>query len=275
MRNRRTSLSEPGSQDNQEALATNNREVFERPDVVEEHAQDTALRAAERTILDRYRADYFGKRVLDLGVGGGRTAPVLAPNVARYVGVDFSKRMVAKCQMRFPNWDFRWGDARDLSMFDAASFDFVLFSYNGLDYVGDEDRRRVLGEVRRVLDRDGIFAFSSHNLDASADAAWRWRVVLRPRPPAELARTLRRAGRSIRNRLYNAGRQIRTERYAVLNDRAYQFGALTYYIGPAAQLDQLRQAGFTDTVDVLGDDGLPLSLSAKREFLHYVARKAP
>lgn len=260
MRRRRDSRAEPGSRDNQAAVAASNRRVFERPDVVEEHIRDTTLRAAERTILDRYRADYVGKRVLDLGVGGGRTAPALAPSAARYVGIDFSTRMAAHCQRRFPEWDFRWGDARDLSMFGAESFDFVLFSYNGLDYVGDEDRKRVLGEVLRVLSKGGSFTFSSHNLDAFTDATWRWRVVLRPRPPAELARAVRGAGRSVRNRLHNARKQIRTDRYAILNDRAYHFGALTYYIGAAAQIDQLREAGFTGPVEVLGDDGLPLVL---------------
>jgi SAM-dependent methyltransferase len=274
MRGRRARRSELRPREGQAAIAVDNRGVFERPDVVEDYIRDTALRAAERVILDRHRADYVGKRVLDLGVGAGRTAPSLAPNAARYVGVDFSERMVAACRMRFPEWDFQWGDARDLAVFGTGSFDFVLFFFNGLDYVGDEDRQRVLAEVLRVLDRGGVFAFSSHNLEASAGATWRWRVVLRPRPPAELARALRRAGRSIRNRLRNAGRQIRTDRYAILNDPAHQFGLQTYYIGAAAQIDQLRRAGFTGPVDVLGDDGLPLLSSTSREFLYYVVRKA-
>jgi ubiquinone/menaquinone biosynthesis C-methylase UbiE len=90
MQNRRLRRSKLILQESQAVVAINNREVFERPDVVEDYIRDTALRAAERVILDWYRADYVGKRVLDLGVGAGRTAPSLAPNAARYVGVDFS-----------------------------------------------------------------------------------------------------------------------------------------------------------------------------------------
>ena len=280
MQNRRLGRSKLVLQEGQATVAINNREVFERPDVVEDYIGGTALRAAERVILDRHRADYVGKRVLDLGVGAGRTAPSLAPSAARYVGVDFSEKMVAACRMRIPEWDFQWGDARDLAVFGTGSFDFVLFFFNGLDYVGDEDRRRILGEVLRVLDRNGVFAFSSHNLEASARSTWLWRgpddigpYLLRPRTPAELARALRGAGRTIRNRLRNAGKQIRTDRYAILNDPTHQFGLQTYYISPEAQIDQLRQAGFTGPIDVFGDDGLPLSSSTSKEFLHYVVRK--
>jgi ubiquinone/menaquinone biosynthesis C-methylase UbiE len=270
-RSRRSSRSGLGPQEDHAAVAINNKGVFEQPDVIENYVHETTLRVAERVIFERYRADYVGKRVLDLGVGGGRTAPSLAPNAARYVGIDFSERMVAACRMRFPEWNFQWGDARDLAAFGAGSFDFVLFSWNGLDYVSNEDRQRVLAEVLRVLDRGGVFAFSSHNLDAPAIAAWR--VVLRPRSPAELARALGRASRSIRNRLRNVSKQIRTDRYAILNDPTHNFGLQTYYIGAEAQIDQLRQAGFTGPVDVLGDDGLPPSSSTSKEFLHYIIRK--
>jgi ubiquinone/menaquinone biosynthesis C-methylase UbiE len=261
------------AENSQEEIAVNNREVFERLDVVDEYAREHTLLPAEQIILDRYRQDYLQKRVLDLGVGGGRTAPALAAVAAEYVGVDFSESMVAACKRRFPQWNFRWADARDLSMFKQDSFDFVLFSYNGLDYGGDEDRRRVLGQVLRVLRTGGVFAFSSHNLEASAEATSWWRNVLRPRSPAELVRALRGSVRSLQNRRHNVKRQIRTETYAILNDQAHHFGLRTYYTTADAQCAQLRQAGFTGPVEIFGDDGLPLAASLSRRFLHYVVRK--
>ncbi len=45
------------------------------------------------------------------------------------------------------------------------SFDFVLFSFNGMDSFSHKDRIAALGEIRRVLRNDGIFYFLSHNLD--------------------------------------------------------------------------------------------------------------
>lgn len=77
-----------------DTLAHSNRGVFERADVVAEYSDDHALRPAERVILDRYRVDFDGKDILDLGVGAGRTAVWLAPHALRYVGVDYSQKMV-------------------------------------------------------------------------------------------------------------------------------------------------------------------------------------
>ena len=55
----------------------------------------------------------------------------------------------------------------NLSMFDSASFDFVLFSYNGIDTMSHVNRLRVFDEVFRLLVSGGLFAFSSHNLESS------------------------------------------------------------------------------------------------------------
>jgi len=254
-------------------IATSNKDVFERSDGVVEYTQDMTLRPAEQEILRIYRADYVGKKVLDLGVGAGRTTLLLALHAASYTGVDFSESMIAVCRGRFPQWNFQWGDARDLNTFAAASFDFVLFSFNGIDCVNDEDRQRILAEVLRVLKSGGVFAFSSHNLDAFEGATWRWRVVLRPRTPTEFVCAFRNVWKIIRGRLRNVGKQVRASHYAILNDTAHQYGLLLYYIGAEAQVEQLRQAGFADDVEIFGDDGLPCMSSVNDVFLHYVVRK--
>jgi len=73
--------------------------------------------------------------------------------------------MVDAAKDRYPDREFRQVDARDLSAFADESFDFVLFSYNGLDCVGHADRLQVLAEVHRVVRPGGVFMFSSHNMD--------------------------------------------------------------------------------------------------------------
>jgi hypothetical protein len=66
----------------------------------------------------------------------------------------------------------------------------------------------------------------------------------------------------------------RTADYAILNDPAHNFALLHYYIGGAAQLRQLRQAGFNGTVEIFGMAGEPVAPGDRSVFLHYAARKS-
>lgn len=139
-----------------------NRTTFDRPDVVSYYADQHDLLAEEQHLFDtRLRP---GLEVLDLGIGVGRTTPALAEGAARYVGLDFSSAMIDAARAAHPDRELVVGDAADLSAFDDASFDAVVFSFNGLDCLPDvESRRACLAECRRVLRRGGTFIVSSHN----------------------------------------------------------------------------------------------------------------
>ena len=221
-----------------------NRQTYERSDVVDRYAAASDLFGAERTLLDRWAPRMAEWSMLDLGVGGGRTTLHFAPRVRRYVGTDYAQGMVDACRQRFadrPDWRFEHCDARDMTRFEVASFDLVLFSFNGLDYIPHDDRLAALAQVRRVLKPGAIFAFSAHNLNAARHAL-RWRRTGGiSRLPTDLLRwTLLR--------LYNAREllSLATVPHARLNDGTYRFGLRTYYIRPAAQVAQLQAAGFTD-----------------------------
>jgi SAM-dependent methyltransferase len=104
-------------------------------------------------------------RVLDLGVGAGRTTSFLAEKAASYVGLDITEAMVSDARRRFPGTDLRVGDARRLDDFGGGSFDLVVFSHNGIDCLAHDEREPFLRDCHRLLAPGGALLFSTHNLD--------------------------------------------------------------------------------------------------------------
>jgi ubiquinone/menaquinone biosynthesis C-methylase UbiE len=139
-----------------------NLQVYRDPQVVSHYASLDYLTACERHLFDTYLTP--GTAILDMGVGGGRTTPYLSRKASRYVGLDYSEEMIRLCGAKFPQLEFLVADASNLSKFPDASFDTIVFAFNGLDYVlPAEKRRQCLRECGRVLRAGGVFVFSSHN----------------------------------------------------------------------------------------------------------------
>jgi len=55
--------------------------------------------------------------------------------VGEYIGVDYSAEMIAACCQKFPDLVWQVADARNLEQFADNYFDFILFSFNGIDYI--------------------------------------------------------------------------------------------------------------------------------------------
>ncbi|MEM1255716.1 MAG: class I SAM-dependent methyltransferase [Cyanobacteria bacterium P01_H01_bin.21] len=107
-------------------MADRNATTYAAADIVNYYAQLNRLQPAESALLERLRDQLPAMKMLDIGVGGGRTAQHFAPLVKQYVGIDYSSEMVTACQKRFRKLDhpmsFEVGDARNLSQFDDNSF---------------------------------------------------------------------------------------------------------------------------------------------------------
>ena len=149
------------------AAISSNFSVWRDEAIVAEYARANALQAPEVTILNQLSSRLSSMRMLDIGVGAGRTMLHFAPRVREYWGVDCSPAMIAACALRRPRADnvrLAVCDARAMAGFPDNFFDFVLFSYNGIDYVPHRDRLDIFAEIRRVSAVDGLFCFSSHNL---------------------------------------------------------------------------------------------------------------
>lgn len=249
-----------------------NRAVYDQPVI---DYGNLFLFPAEVLVLEQFREQWADFAVLDLGVGAGRTAWVFSQNAKRYDAIDYAPGRIEHCHDVFPaavHRTFSVGDARDLSRYGDESFDFILFSYNGIDYIDPEGRERAFQEIKRVLKPGGWFFFSTHSLDA---------FPFRPPVPRRLSGILKPLGLLWRalisarlrwlNRKVNV-REARERGWDCLVDFADT--VTTYYIDPRLQRKRLEDLGFVleKTWDSRGQE-YDFEINHDEWMLHYLVRK--
>lgn len=178
-----------------DAATENNRSVYEDPVVTGRIADaDGWINPGEQAALLSVASTVRGKRILDVGVGTGRTISLLKLLSDDYVAVDYSQRRVEMCHRRYPGVDVRMADARNLAEFDERSFDFVFFSFYGIDSMDHEGRARALSEFHRILRPGGILSYSTLNRDGMSFNEKPWQVDRpgrrTPLSPRKLARAV-------------------------------------------------------------------------------------
>jgi SAM-dependent methyltransferase len=259
--------------------AESNRRVF---DGVADTYTDLALKPAERRVLDLLGPRLGAMAMLDLGVGAGRTGYTFAPLVGRYVGVDYSPRMIERARGLLggrENVELLEGDARDLAGIEGP-FDFALFSFNGIDAVGHEDRLRVLAEVRRLLAPDGYFLFSSHSMGALPLATRKQRSKrFSGSRLYEIFARLRDVPYGRRIRRINSGLDLvvgRERGWIVVPGMGHGFRIDDYYVDPEHQLGQLREAGFeVERIFNVAGEEVRLPHGGRDPWLDYLCRPIP
>ena len=141
--------------------------------------------------LNRARVAYFrdklegfaGKRILDVGCGGGIFAESLADDDARVVGIDPSSASIRVAREHAASQnlpiDYRIGFAERLGF--EREFDAV-FAVDVLEHV--EDLTATLAACSRALKPGGFFGFLTHNqtLEAFRFLIWEQEYVERSMP---------------------------------------------------------------------------------------------
>ena len=123
--------------------------------------------------LNQLRVEYFrevfggfgGKRVLDIGCGGGILAETLASEGATVTGIDPSEKSLAEAREHARRSglaiDYRLGTAEDLASGTFAEPFDLVFAVDVLEHVNDLDR--TIAGIARVLAPGGGLGFLTHS----------------------------------------------------------------------------------------------------------------
>lgn len=232
-----------------------NIQVYESDEVVDYYVQQIPeLQPPEAAILDFLKPELGSFRMLDIGIGAGRTTHFFAPRVRHYEGVDYSDSMVSACKKMFAAnpYTFAQADIRDLSRYADGEFDLVMFSFNGLDSISPEDRELALTAIRRVTKTGKYFVFSSHNLQALSDhVRYQFWPIHR--------QILQKNYRSFVLRKLNPPiREMQRQNFARVVDGSHAYQIKNYWVRPAFQVQTLQKYGFI-AQNVFDLQGKPVS----------------
>lgn len=251
------------------------KNVWDQEDTLEIYKKLDDIYFPEQIVMSMIKNQSSNMKMLDLGVGAGRSTKHFAPLMKEYVGIDYSEKMIKFCKKRFfkyKNSSFKVMDARTLDFFPDEEFDFILFSYNGLDCMNHEDRIKTLKEIKRVLKPDCYFLFSSHNFDWINNY---WRLNF-----TSLFELFNEVRRLIYFRILNnkSWKEIQTNKeinYVVIRDGAHNFRVKNYFISPRCQVNQLLKLNFYNiqAFNLSGSETNLCGTGPENAWIYYVCKK--
>lgn len=253
--------------DDTPTIADSNIARFRDADLVVDYANRSGPRDCEAFLFVTYFAP--GSDVLDLGVGAGRTAALLAPLARNYLGVDYSEEMIQAARRNFPQYRFAVMDAADMSPLANESFDIIFFSFNGLGYLyPDSKRLSCIRECYRLLRRGGLFIFSMHNA---------YSFFVRPSSTSRsLAATVTGLLVTLRDNASRIYRRILTESawlgHGYMTTYTRQGGLTTFVASAVFVRRELISAGFDFVANYTEGHPRPMSRFVTR-WNYYVFRK--
>lgn len=238
------------------------------------------LYPAEHIVIGKFEKEWSTFKMLDIGIGAGRTTHHFAPITKHYTGVDYAEGMLKHCKNIIPknhNTTLLHCDARDLSKFYEETFDFVMFSMGGIDSVGYDERLKILSEIKKVLAKDGYFFFATHSTRAFRNSRayprFKWH---------SLSKSLYHLYRYMRfnkkmKLLYSDDdvNEIHKCDWKILKTGDHDFKVDVFHINPVVQINQLNDIGFhVESIYGLGG-GLVDPETTQANMLCYLCKLKP
>jgi len=209
---------------NKKDIFNNNQTIYNKDNIVDifYNYNNDELMPIEQATFKSLMHLLHNFDMLDIGIGCGRTTKFFINKVKSYTGIDYSLEMIKQAQIKFPSNqnDLKVVDARSMYFIQDNTYDIVLFSFNGIDYVSQDDRIKILNEIYRVTKKNGYFILSSHNILSNEENV---------------------------KHLENSDRYD----YFITKDK---HNLDTYYIKPSKFVKQLKDIGF-DTKNIYGYQG--------------------
>ena len=247
-----------------------NKTTYSRADVVKYYQNTEVLLKAEEILFEKLSATIKNSKILDIGIGGGRTTKYLLPISPDYTGVDYVPQFAAETAKKYPSAKILCSDATNLKEFEPETFDFVLFSYNGLDSISNEQRLLVFKEVYRVLKKGGIFMFSSHNRDYQDFNKFPWQRKIEY--DMQFLKYFLYCLYHLPKHYKMKKHELFTDDYAIVNDGDHRYSLLLYYISIDKQAKQLTEFGFSD-IEAFDMKGNLVKSDTTSPWMYYLARK--
>jgi SAM-dependent methyltransferase len=249
---------------------TINKVAYRKQSVVRWYSELDLINKAEVAVLQKLYPSIKDGKLLDIGIGGGRTTKHLLDNISKnYLGIDYTFALAEVTKRKFPSATIVCADARALPSGDEV-FDFALFSLNGIDYMDHQGRVSTLKEVLRILKPGGFYLFSTHNRDyknyGKFDGTLHESLSLSQLK--SYVYTLLHWPRHLVMRKH----EVSTDEYAIINDNAHGYSLLTYYITVAEQIKQLEAAGFLQ-IEAYDMEGHRVNAGYDFPWSYYLARK--
>jgi SAM-dependent methyltransferase len=222
-----------------------------------------------------------GEPLLDIGVGAGRTIPLMTDISNDYTGVDYTVKLLELAKSRFPGRDLRHMDARDMAELPSGHYGLVEFSWNGIDCVDYDDRVTILKEMYRVTRPGGYVLFSSHNRGGPGYRENIWQLLPRfTLNPLKLGWRTLRSIRGFQLGTANYLRHVKLNHdfggYALKTAAAHNFGIVIVYTTLREQRRQLAEVGFQSDAVFASCNGERIANDVEDSdafWFHFIAHK--